>query len=75
MEVSGQLHGLAALTWRKRPGTHWIGGWVGPRASMNAVAGRNIPASAGNGTPVVQILVQILYWLSYSGSQSYMSYH
>jgi hypothetical protein len=26
MEVSGQLHALAAVT----PRTHWIGGWVGP---------------------------------------------
>jgi hypothetical protein len=36
MEVSGQLHaaGMRAL------GTHWIGGWVDPRASLDAVAER-----------------------------------
>jgi hypothetical protein len=31
MEVSGQLHAPAALPPGKEPpGTHWIGGWVGP---------------------------------------------
>jgi len=24
----------------KDPGTHWIGGWVGPRAGLDAVAKR-----------------------------------
>jgi hypothetical protein len=34
--MSGQLHALAALSPRERaPGTHWIGGWVDPRASMD----------------------------------------
>jgi hypothetical protein len=31
MGVSGQCHALAALY----PGTHWIGGWVGPRAGLD----------------------------------------
>jgi hypothetical protein len=31
---------------RKRaPGTHWIGGWVGPRAVLDAVVKRKIPTS------------------------------
>jgi hypothetical protein len=30
MEVSGQL--LA-------PGTHWIGGWVGPKAGLDGLCG------------------------------------
>jgi len=34
MEVSGQLHALAALTL----GTHWIGGWVGPRVVLDVMA-------------------------------------
>jgi hypothetical protein len=43
MEVSGQLHAPAALTPRERaPGTHWIGGWVGPRAVLDAVVKRKI---------------------------------
>jgi hypothetical protein len=31
MEVSGQLHAPAALPRETAPGTHWIGGWVGPQ--------------------------------------------
>jgi hypothetical protein len=34
MRVSGQLHVPAALPPGKRPGTHCIGGWVGPRAGL-----------------------------------------
>jgi hypothetical protein len=38
MEVSGQFHAPAALHPRERTrGTHWIGGWVGPRAVLGAV--------------------------------------
>jgi len=33
-EVSGQQHGPTALYPRERPGTHFTGGWVGPRASL-----------------------------------------
>jgi hypothetical protein len=34
MEVSGQLHAPVALPPGKNQGTHWIGGWVGPRAGV-----------------------------------------
>jgi hypothetical protein len=34
MEVWGQLQTPAALL----PDTHWIGGWVGPRAGMDTVS-------------------------------------
>jgi len=44
MEVSGQFHALAALPPGKAPGTHWIGGWMGPRASQDAVVKRKIPS-------------------------------
>jgi hypothetical protein len=27
----------------RTPGTHWIGGWVGPRAGLDAGARRKIP--------------------------------
>jgi hypothetical protein len=30
-EMIGQLHAPAAL----HPGTHWIGGWLGPRAGLD----------------------------------------
>jgi len=32
--VSGQQHAPAALYPRERPGTHFTGGWVGPRAGL-----------------------------------------
>jgi hypothetical protein len=28
----------------RAPGTHWIGGWVGPRADLDAVVKRKIPS-------------------------------
>jgi len=34
MGVGGQHHAPAALPTGKRPSTHFIGGWVGPRASL-----------------------------------------
>jgi hypothetical protein len=38
MEVSGQLHAPAALPPVERATrSHWIGGWVGPRACLDAV--------------------------------------
>ena len=33
--VSGQQHAPAALYARERPGTHFTGGWVGPRAGLD----------------------------------------
>ena len=33
--VSGQQHAPAALYPRERPGTHFIGGWMGPRAGLD----------------------------------------
>jgi len=39
MDVSGQLNAPAALTPGKRAaGTHLIGDWVGPRASLDMEA-------------------------------------
>jgi hypothetical protein len=38
MEVSGQHRAPAALAPGKElPGTHWIGGWVGPTAGLVVV--------------------------------------
>jgi hypothetical protein len=36
------------------PGTHWTGGWVGPRTDMNTEAKQNPPASAGDQTWMAQ---------------------
>jgi hypothetical protein len=41
MEVSGQLHAPAGLLSRETTsGTHWIGGWVGPRAGLEVMEKR-----------------------------------
>jgi hypothetical protein len=45
MEVSGQLYAPVTLSPGKElPGTHRIGGWVGPRARLDAMAKRQIPS-------------------------------
>jgi hypothetical protein len=43
------------------PGTHWIGGWVGPRAILDAVVKRKIPTprrESNPKTPIVQPVAQ-----------------
>jgi len=35
MEVGGQRHAPVALPSGKRPGTHCVGGWVGPKAGLD----------------------------------------
>jgi len=42
--VSGQQHASAALYPQARPGTHFTGGWVGPRAGLD---GWKISSSPG----------------------------
>jgi hypothetical protein len=45
----------------KAPGTHWIGGWVGSRAGLDAVVKRKIPSSRQESnprTPIVQPVAQ-----------------
>jgi hypothetical protein len=52
MEVSGQLHA---------PGIHWIGGWMGPRAVLDAVVERKIPSprwKSNSRTAIVQPVAQ-----------------
>jgi hypothetical protein len=62
MEVSGQLHAPVAFTTRERaPGTHWIGGWVGPKTVLDAVVKRKIPSprrESNPRTPIVQPVAQ-----------------
>jgi hypothetical protein len=62
MEVSGRLHAPAALPPREgAPGTHWIGGWVDPRAVLDAVGKRKIPSlrrESNPRTPLVQPVAQ-----------------
>jgi hypothetical protein len=35
----------------RAPGTHWIGGWVGPRAGLDAVVERKIPSPCRESNP------------------------
>jgi hypothetical protein len=66
MEVSGQLHAPAALPPEKDPpGTHWIGGWVGPRAGLDMVSKRPSPCRESN--PDRPAHSQSLFRLSYVG--------
>jgi hypothetical protein len=62
MGVSGHLHAPAALPPEKEPFcTHWIGGWVGPRAVLDAGVMRKIPSSRRESnprTPIVQSVAQ-----------------
>jgi len=44
--VSGQKHDPAALYPRERPGTHFTGSWVGPRAGMVKYKGKSVPLQA-----------------------------
>jgi hypothetical protein len=46
--MSGQPHAPAALTPVKNLGTHWMGGWVGPRAGLDGIfGGKKCVASFG----------------------------
>jgi hypothetical protein len=54
----------------KSPGTHWIGGWVGTRARLDAVVKKKIPCPCREPnprTPKVQPVAQSLYRVSYHG--------
>jgi hypothetical protein len=43
MGVNGQRHPAVAINPRKiTPGTHWIGGWVAPRAGVDTEAKKEV---------------------------------
>jgi hypothetical protein len=45
----------------RAPGTHWVGGWVGTRAVLDAVVKRKIPSlrwESNPRTPIVQPVAQ-----------------
>jgi hypothetical protein len=68
--VSGQLHTLAALPPGERaPGTHWIGGWVDPRAGSDDMEkGRFLTLLGLELRPLSPAHSQSLYRLRNSGS-------
>jgi len=37
--------------WKRASGAHWVREWNGPRAGLDVMAMRKVPASAGNRTP------------------------
>jgi len=37
--------------WGKSPDTQWTGGWVGPRAGLDAVVKRRIPSPSWDSNP------------------------
>jgi hypothetical protein len=72
MEVSGQLHAPCRFTLGERAhGTHWIGGSVGPRISLDAVEKRQILhfRESNPGRPARSTS---LYRLSYPDSSIYI---
>jgi hypothetical protein len=71
MGVNSQRHAPAALYPReKTPGTHWIGGWVGPRAGLDAGAGRQSLCPCRGSNLDRPAHSQTLYRLTYRGSTS-----
>jgi len=77
MQASCQLHALAALLPGKElPGTHWIGGWVGSRAGLDAVARENpSPYLEPNlGRPnrsLVTLVIERIFFVKYLVSPRY----
>jgi hypothetical protein len=58
---------LGRFTPKERaPGNHWIGGWVSPRAVLDAVVKRKIPSPRRESNP--DRPARSLYRLSYHGS-------
>jgi hypothetical protein len=47
-------HPSRFISSERAPGTHWIGGWVGPRDGLDVVEKRKTSSPAGNRTPAVQ---------------------
>jgi hypothetical protein len=69
MGVNGQHHAPAALYPReKHPGTHWTGGWVGPRAGLDIEARTKILYLCRGLNPGRSVHSQSPYYLSYPGS-------
>jgi len=57
MEVSGQLHTGRFTPDERAAGTHWIGGWVGPGAGLDAVVKSRISYPCWDVTKHPKILV------------------
>jgi hypothetical protein len=53
----------AALPLEMAPGTHWVGGWVGPRAGPDAMKRKASPCRAGNADWQEVLTVNVPCWL------------
>jgi len=62
--VGGQRHAPAALAPGKRPGTHCIGGWVGPMAGLDGCGKSRL---IGIRSPSRPVRSESLYRLSHPG--------
>jgi len=61
-----------SFTPRERaPGTHWIGGWVVPRAGLDAMVKRKIPSSCRDLNPHSSSPQPSAILVSYPGSGRY----
>jgi hypothetical protein len=49
---------------KEPPRTHWIGGWVGPRAVLDAVSKKKLPAPPRDSNPDHPILQPIASYYS-----------
>jgi hypothetical protein len=61
----------------KMPLNHWIGGWVGPRAVLDAVVKRRSPSprwESNSRTPIFQPVALSLYRLNYHGSKLFLCF-
>jgi hypothetical protein len=71
MEISGHFHAPR----ERAPGTHWIGGWVDPRAGLDAVAKRKIPSPCRESNPCRQarglVAIPATNYVSYTQLSSY----
>ena len=66
MRVGGQRHAPATLPPGKRPGTHFIGGWVGPRDGLGGCENLALTEIRSSDSPACS---ESLYRLSYSDPQ------
>ena len=65
MRVGDQRHTSADLSPKKRPGTHCIEGWMGPRAGREECGKFGPPT--GTRSPDLPARNESIYWLRYSG--------
>jgi hypothetical protein len=64
-EWSASHPGRSLPPGERTPGTHWIGGWVFPRAGLDAEARRKILCPCRGSNLDRPARSQTLYWLSY----------